>query len=88
MLCNHIIPHDLTCKLSWTKKHSVRFSNIIEICLYFFTEGFHPADLARIKNSDDWVKRFLLHTECDMQLALQLLWDSCEWRKKFGTNGK
>jgi hypothetical protein len=29
-----------------------------------------------------------LHSELDMQLALQLLWDSCEWRKKFGTNGK
>lgn len=49
-------------------------------------EGFHPADLARVKNSDDWLKRFLLHSELDMQLALQLLWDTCEWRKKFGTN--
>jgi hypothetical protein len=56
--------------------------------MYCFPEGFHPADMDRVKNSDDWLKRFILHSECDMQLALQLLWDTCEWRKKFGTNGK
>ncbi|XP_069671502.1 motile sperm domain-containing protein 2-like [Periplaneta americana] len=49
-------------------------------------DGFHPADLNRVKNSEDWLRRFLLHTELDMQLALQLLWEACEWRKKFGTN--
>jgi hypothetical protein len=62
--------------------------NIEQVYLYYFTEGFHPADLARVKNSEDWLKRFLLHSELDMQGALQLLWDTCEWRKKFGTNGK
>ncbi|PSN37774.1 hypothetical protein C0J52_15860 [Blattella germanica] len=49
-------------------------------------DGFHPFDMNRVKNGDDWLKRFLLHTELDMQLALQLLWDTCDWRKKFGTN--
>lgn len=65
-----------------------QLNGIIQFCLYYFTEGFHPADLARVKNTDDWLKRFLLHSELDMQLALQLLWLTCEWRKKFGTNGK
>jgi len=65
-----------------------KLNYIIQFYLYYLTEGLHPADLARVKNTDDWVKRFLLHSELDMQLALQLLWDSCEWRKKFGANGK
>lgn len=65
-----------------------KLNYIIQFYLYYLTEGFHPADLARVRNTDDWLKRFLLHSELDMQLALQLLWDSCEWRKKFGTNGK
>jgi hypothetical protein len=64
-----------------------KLNYIIQFYLYYLTEGFHPADLARVKNTDDWLKRFLLHSELDVQLALQLLWDSCEWRKKFGTNG-
>ncbi|XP_067003343.2 motile sperm domain-containing protein 2 [Anabrus simplex] len=47
---------------------------------------FHPADIARIKNSDDWLRRFLVHNELDMNQSLQMLWDTCDWRKKFGTN--
>ncbi|XP_063244503.1 motile sperm domain-containing protein 2-like isoform X2 [Bacillus rossius redtenbacheri] len=48
--------------------------------------GFHPADLARAKNSDDWLRRFLMHHECNVNEALQMLWECVEWRKKFGTN--
>ncbi|GLG92527.1 Uncharacterized protein GBIM_00206 [Gryllus bimaculatus] len=49
-------------------------------------EGFHAADLAKVKNGDDWLRRFLVHCELDMNLTLQMLWDTCEWRSKFGTN--
>lgn len=50
------------------------------------TDGFHAVDLAKIKNTDDWLRRFLLHCELDSNQALQMLWDTCEWRSKFGTN--
>nr|CAD7440656.1 unnamed protein product [Timema bartmani] len=48
--------------------------------------GFHPADLARVKNSDDWLRRFLIHHEGNLNDALQMMWDCLEWRKTFGTN--
>lgn len=47
----------------------------------------HPLDLDRAKNNDDWLRRFLLHHDLDMNLALKMMWDTCEWRKQFGTNG-
>lgn len=50
--------------------------------------GFHPADIARIKNNDDWLKRFLEHYEFNEQEAFNMLWEVCSWRRKFGTNGK
>ncbi|XP_017780171.1 PREDICTED: motile sperm domain-containing protein 2-like [Nicrophorus vespilloides] len=46
----------------------------------------HPADLARAKNDDNWLKRFLMHHDGDQQLALNMMWDVMEWRKTFGTN--
>nr|CAD7398534.1 unnamed protein product [Timema poppensis] len=48
--------------------------------------GFHPVDLARVKNSDDWLRRFLIHHEGNLNDALQMMWDCLEWRKTFGTN--
>ncbi|XP_046734885.1 motile sperm domain-containing protein 2-like [Diprion similis] len=49
-------------------------------------DGFHPADIARIRDTDNWLKRFLQHNELNVQEALNMLWDSCDWRKKFGCN--
>ncbi|KAF4522258.1 hypothetical protein B566_EDAN011954 [Ephemera danica] len=49
-------------------------------------EGFHPVDLARVRHDDDWLQRFLLHHDLDTKEALKMLWDTCEWRKRFGTN--
>ncbi|KAJ1523416.1 hypothetical protein ONE63_001280 [Megalurothrips usitatus] len=48
--------------------------------------GIHPADLARVKNTDDWLRRFLLHNDGDQKESLSMLWDTCKWRKTFGTN--
>ncbi|EZA54168.1 hypothetical protein DMN91_000417 [Ooceraea biroi] len=48
--------------------------------------GFHPADIARIKNNDDWLKRFLDHHESNENEAFNMLWETCTWRRKFGTN--
>jgi len=59
-------------------KHSV---------IFYFTEVFHPMDLAKINNSDSWLKRFLIHTEGNQEEALSMLWNVCEWRKSFGVNG-
>jgi len=53
-----------------------------------FAEGFHPADIARIKNTDDWLRRFLEATDLNEQEAFNMLWDTCTWRRKFGANGK
>lgn len=44
-------------------------------------------DLAKINNSDLWLKRFLIHTEGNQEEALSMLWNVCEWRKSFGVNG-
>ncbi|EFN71009.1 Motile sperm domain-containing protein 2 [Camponotus floridanus] len=49
-------------------------------------KGFHPADIARIKNTDDWLRRFLEATDLNEQEAFNMLWDTCTWRKKFGAN--
>ncbi|KAL7299847.1 hypothetical protein TKK_0007181 [Trichogramma kaykai] len=46
---------------------------------------FHPADINRVK-TDDWLKRFLDHHENNVTEALKMLWDTCEWRRDFGTN--
>lgn len=47
----------------------------------------HPQDLNRIKKNDEWVRRFLLHHDLDPTESLKMMWETCEWRKKFGTNG-
>lgn len=48
--------------------------------------GIHPADLTRIKSNDDWLRRFLLHNDGDIKDSLNMAWDTCKWRKTFGTN--
>lgn len=47
----------------------------------------HPADLIRIKESDDWLRRFLLHHDLDEKLALDMVWDTVQWRKDVKVNG-
>lgn len=44
-------------------------------------------DLARINNTDSWLRRFLDHNEGNQEDALAMLWSVCEWRKSFGVNG-
>lgn len=51
------------------------------------TEIFHAMDLARINNTDSWLKRFLIHNDGNQEEALAMLWNVCEWRKSFGVNG-
>ncbi|KAK2576563.1 hypothetical protein KPH14_005236 [Odynerus spinipes] len=48
--------------------------------------GFHPADIDRIKHNGDWLRRFLEHNEYNLQESLSMLWEACNWRRKFGTN--
>ncbi|KAJ8962975.1 hypothetical protein NQ314_005692 [Rhamnusium bicolor] len=43
-------------------------------------ESVHPKDLERVKNDDDWLRRFLLHNECNVQIALNMMWVSVNWR--------
>lgn len=45
----------------------------------------HPADVDRIRE-DAWLKRFLEHQECDVNLALQMLIETIVWRKTNNTN--
>ncbi|CAK9829257.1 Motile sperm domain-containing protein 2 [Anthophora retusa] len=47
---------------------------------------FHPADIDRIKENNNWLKRFLEHNENNIQESLNMLWETCIWRSKFGTN--
>ncbi|XP_033352538.1 motile sperm domain-containing protein 2-like isoform X1 [Bombus vosnesenskii] len=46
---------------------------------------FHPVDIANV-NNNNWLKRFLEHNENNMQDSLNMLWETCSWRSKFGTN--
>ncbi|XP_071446671.1 motile sperm domain-containing protein 2-like [Hetaerina americana] len=48
--------------------------------------GVHPADLAKIKNGDAWLRRFLQHNDCDMKETLDMLWESVDWRNRVGAN--
>nr|CAH7753988.1 unnamed protein product [Callosobruchus chinensis] len=48
----------------------------------------HPKDLERVKTSDDWLRRFILHQESDVKKALEMLWTSVKWRKDNNVNGK
>ncbi|XP_014208541.1 motile sperm domain-containing protein 2 isoform X2 [Copidosoma floridanum] len=50
------------------------------------SSDFHPADIERVSSNDDWLRRFLEHNEYNIQDALKMLWESCEWRRNFGTN--
>ncbi|XP_076169948.1 motile sperm domain-containing protein 2-like isoform X2 [Ptiloglossa arizonensis] len=47
---------------------------------------FHPMDIARITESNDWLRRFLEHNESNVQESLNMLWETCVWRTKFGIN--
>uniref|UniRef100_A0A1B0CKR3 Putative phosphatidylinositol transfer protein pdr16 n=1 Tax=Lutzomyia longipalpis TaxID=7200 RepID=A0A1B0CKR3_LUTLO len=48
--------------------------------------GFHPADIERIQNREKWLRLFIEYNDLDLKKALTQLWDTCEWRKNFGTN--
>lgn len=45
----------------------------------------HQADIDRIKD-DAWLKKFLDHQECDVNLALQMLIETIVWRKTNNVN--
>ncbi|XP_018572291.1 motile sperm domain-containing protein 2-like [Anoplophora glabripennis] len=49
-------------------------------------DSVHPKDLERVKTDDDWLQRFLLHQENNMQNALNMLWVSLNWRKENNVN--
>lgn len=38
--------------------------------------------------NNNWLRRFLEHNENNVQESLNMLWETCTWRSKFGTNGK
>ncbi|KAK6627612.1 hypothetical protein RUM44_010090 [Polyplax serrata] len=46
----------------------------------------HPADLHRVKTDDSYLNRFILHQDNNIDGALNMLWETCEWRKSFGAN--
>ncbi|KAH0535199.1 motile sperm domain-containing protein 2-like [Cotesia glomerata] len=48
--------------------------------------NFHPDDIVRVKTRDDWLRRFIEHSEFKVDDALNMLWNSCEWRQKVGAN--
>lgn len=46
----------------------------------------HPKDLAKIKNDDDWLRRFILHQEGNIENAHSMMWTSVTWRKEQDVN--
>ncbi|XP_011314035.1 motile sperm domain-containing protein 2-like [Fopius arisanus] len=48
--------------------------------------GFHPDDLTRIRTRDEYLKRWLEHTDFNVQESVNMLWSTCEWRRKVGAN--
>lgn len=63
---------------------------MLDFLIYFIsnTGEFHPADINKVKSGDDWLQRFLEHNENNVQDSLKMLWETCEWRRNFGTNGE
>lgn len=55
--------------------------------LFVHAGGFHPKDIDRIKSTDIWLQRFLEQQDLDPEASLNMLWETCEWRKEFGANG-
>lgn len=49
-------------------------------------ETFHPFDIDRVKSSDFWLQRFLIHHDLDIKEAFNMLWETCEWRKSNNVN--
>lgn len=41
----------------------------------------------RVNRGDVWLQRFLEQNDLDMKKSLKQLWETCEWRVTFGTNG-
>lgn len=56
-------------------------------CHLLMIGGFHPKDIERVKTSNIWLQRFLEQQDLDMTASLKMLWETCEWRKNFETNG-
>lgn len=54
----------------------------------FAVNYFHPQDMDKIMNSDEWLQRFLMHHDNDIKDALNMLWDTCHWRKDNQVNGE
>ncbi|KAF6200830.1 hypothetical protein GE061_005277, partial [Apolygus lucorum] len=44
-------------------------------------KDFHPKDLSRINSDDSWLRRFLVHHDLDKKEALNMVMETCEWRK-------
>jgi len=65
----------------------VIFNDINKLNLFTITD-YHPLDLERVKSDNKWIVRFIAHAEKNMETALTLLCECCQWRKDFGTNGK
>lgn len=53
-----------------------------------FSGKYHDTDLNRIRNDDRWLSDFLVQNDMNMKDSLKHLLETCEWRQKFGTNGK
>ncbi|XP_034111677.1 motile sperm domain-containing protein 2 isoform X1 [Drosophila albomicans] len=47
---------------------------------------FHHVDLARIRNENLWLQRFLEMHDLDMDTAFTKLWETCVWRQSYGAN--
>lgn len=57
------------------------------IISFYYLGGFHPKDIERIKSTNIWLQRFLEQHDLNMKAALDMLWETCEWRKTYGANG-
>ncbi|XP_074033029.1 motile sperm domain-containing protein 2 [Leptinotarsa decemlineata] len=40
-----------------------------------------PRDVEKVKTSDRWLQRFILHNEGNVEMALNMLWVAVKWRK-------
>jgi len=53
-----------------------------------FALDFCAEDLERVKTDNLWMRRFIAAQENDVTKAVEMLYETCQWRKEFGTNGK
>lgn len=84
-----MIIKSLTSKMCHNSAHGRRSEEQKSLNLKSsIADEFHPKDLHRFKNDDQWVVDFLENNDFHMKNSFKQCMDTLEWRKSYGVNGE